>query len=160
MLLAANVSFVDQKGDPMLVTAASLRSGAVCSAEEYPPMIFRVWAGGPLRSGRTTYCRPRWTCKMRPCSMWPIPACAWSRPHPNRACWWQSLTEFDVSGFFAPHVACDICAGHYLLTLNGGTRRDGYTSNSIQFYIPTGSLLYVGAYSLLYVSACRQLEMN
>jgi hypothetical protein len=105
LMIAANVSFIDQKGDRMSVKAASWRSGAVCSA---------VQAGVPAQN---IMFLGRWTSEAwknyllqapsdlqgAACSMWAdtslrmVPATSG-----------LLVAEFDVSGFFAPHIACDI----------------------------------------------------
>ena len=105
LLSAANVSFVDQKGDQMLVKAASWRSGAVCSA---------VQAGVPAQDIQSL---GRWTSEAWKNYLLQAPlnlqdgACSmWADTSLNMVPATSGLlvAEFDVSGFFAPRIACDI----------------------------------------------------
>ena len=102
VICRAIISFVDQKGDQMLVKAVLWRSGAVCSA---------VQAGVPAQDIQRL---DWWTSKDyllqaplnlqdEACSMW---ADTSLRMAPATS--GLLVAEFDVSGFFAPRIACDI----------------------------------------------------
>ena len=100
LCIATNVSYIEQKGDCMSVRATSWRSGAVCSA---------VQAGVPVQNIMSL---SRWKnfllqvpldLQGTACSMW-----ADTSLHMVPATSGLLVAEFDVSGFFAPHIACDI----------------------------------------------------
>jgi hypothetical protein len=105
LMAAANISFVDLRGDAMDVRAASWRSGAVCSA-----VAAGVSAPNIMSLGRwTSNAYLNYLLQAAPDlqgsakSMW-----ANTRLRVSPATSGLEVAEFDVGGFFAPHMAATL----------------------------------------------------
>lgn len=105
LMRLANIAFVDHRGDPMDVKAASWRSGAVCSAVKAGVSVPHIMALGRWTSSAWENYLLQTPLDLQGSanSMW-----AGASLHLAPATSGLRVAEFDVGGFFTPYIADSI----------------------------------------------------
>ena len=102
LLKLAGIAFVNSKGVPMIVKAASWRAGAVCSAAKARISVPHIMAMGRWTSEAWVNYLLQGPADLQEsaASMWTVPRLSLEPVTPGSL----SVAEFNVGGFFAPHT--------------------------------------------------------
>jgi len=105
LMAKANISFVDHRGNPMAVKAASWRSGAVCSAVKAKVSVPHIMGLGRWTSEawKNYLLQAPLDLQTSAWSMWSDTSLLLAPANSG-----LEVADFDVGGFFSPHIARSI----------------------------------------------------